>query len=505
MSDKFVLVLGIGKSGQATCDYFMSRNVCVLKFDDKLRSSDIINDIRNIDFRKALFVVQSPGVPFDHPVALTAKSYGLEVFSDIDIFMKAVREHIRLSYETQDYCTPSPLLSKGLDPVCFKWDTHNHSAARPLVIGVTGTNGKSTTVSLIGQLLKYRYKNVFIGGNIGIPALNLLYAGQFSNLNANITCDDSFSDGDLLCTPFIYVLELSSYQLELSGPLDLDFAVLTNISPDHIDRHGSFEKYVNAKKKIFEHNNCDVFLCLEGALSETIRSECMSQKRTVTTISERVGVDVFVDSCGTCHLKNELCIDLASNSKLLGRHNWMNMAIACAIGVHLEIRPSANMIASLKGLPHRIEFLGNLNNVIFVNDSKATNADSTIKALDCFPSSEIFLIAGGKAKFEGIAPVIPHMKNVKEVFLIGDATDRFESELGDVKHRACGNLANALNQAFIATTLDTSDDMQLVDDKQKVILLSPACASFDQFKNYEERGDTFRLLVRDLLERVRHG
>jgi UDP-N-acetylmuramoylalanine--D-glutamate ligase len=466
MSGKFVLVLGIGKSGQAACDYFMSRNVDVLKFDDKLHGTDIINDIKGLDFSRMLFVVQSPGVPFDHPVALAAKSYGLKIYSDIDIFVKAARDH-------------------------------DCGATRPLIIGVTGTNGKSTTVSLIGQLLKNHYKNVFIGGNIGTPALNLLPADQVSHLNEDN--DNSNPGKHLLYSPTIYVLELSSYQLELSRALDLDIAVLTNITPDHIDRHGSFEKYVSAKKKIFEHNDCEIFLCL-NALSEAIYSECVSQKRTVTTVSEHVGADVFIDSRGTCHLSNELCVDLSSNHDLLGCHNWMNMAVACAIGENLGIRPSTNTIASLRGLPHRTEFVGRFKNIVFVNDSKATNAESTIKALDCFPSSEIFLLAGGKAKSDGIAPVVPHMKNVNEVFLIGDATDRFASELGDVKHRACEDLANALNQAFIAATCDC-----LASDKQKVILLSPACASFDQFKNYEERGDTFRLLVSDLVEKRRHG
>ncbi|MDR0631400.1 MAG: UDP-N-acetylmuramoyl-L-alanine--D-glutamate ligase [Holosporales bacterium] len=474
MPSKSVLVLGIGKSGQATCDYFSSCNVGVLKFDDKLRGDDIVNDVQLIKFADILLVVQSPGVPFDHPVAITAKNYGLEVYSDIDIFMQAVREHAAAE-----------------------------STPPPLIIGVTGTNGKSTTVSLIGQILRKRYRNVFVGGNIGTPALSLLTKGadhQAGRITSEGRNDQPACD-DLIESPYVYVLELSSYQLELSRSLALDFTILTNLTPDHIDRHGSFENYVNSKKKIFAHPNSEVVVCVDDEPSKQIYKEYASQKQTITTISERVGADVLVDSRGTCHFSDGTCLNLAENSDLLGHHNWVNMAVACVIGRRLEVLPTAAIITSLKGMPHRIEIVDQFNDVIFVNDSKATNAESTIKALNCFSESEIFLVAGGRPKTDGIAPAIPHMNSVKEVFLIGDATDRFASELGKIKHRACGNLACALEQAFMSAISPS----RLPDGAKKVVLLSPACASFDQFKNYEERGDTFKVLVRDLLKKERNG
>jgi UDP-N-acetylmuramoylalanine--D-glutamate ligase len=420
----YVLVLGLGKSGQAACDYFLKFGIDVIKYDDNAPMA--INNIKDVDFTTVIFVVQSPGVPFDHPVALEAKKNGCRIFSDVDVFLMAVR-------------------------------------GKSKIIGVTGTNGKSTTVSLIGQILKQAGEDVFVGGNIGVPVLSL-------PIFESVT----------------YVLELSSYQLELSGTLDLDAAILTNITPDHIDRHGSFENYVSAKKKIFNCSRTKIFMCLEDLISQQINEELKDQGRSITTVSANTVT--------------------ASNlpRALPGAHNRVNVAFACAVADYLGITYAERSLKSLKGLPHRTEVVTQSDHIIFVNDSKATNAESTIKALNCFADCAIFLIAGGRAKSDGIAPAVPHMGSVQDVFLIGEAAERFAGELGSVKHRFCENLACATETAFSAAKNFHSAQLHGIYNRS-IVLMSPACASFDQFKNYEERGDTFKDIVRQLIEKEHNG
>ncbi|MDR1907799.1 MAG: hypothetical protein LBQ43_02950 [Holosporales bacterium] len=581
---KSVLILGLGKTGLAACEFFAKHNVSVLKFDDNANvvngvsgdNTNVRSNINDIDFAQVLFVVQSPGVPFDHPVALVSKERGIPIFSDIDIFVQSVR-HAWKSV---------PLLQR-YGSVCRSGEYYlTLKKYVPLIIGVTGTNGKSTTVSLISQILKTQFEDVFVGGNIGTPALSLPIFPLNYDLNAPIEstehscscgCEDHHGccqngkccgdhdgydeeegyDGDyeeeedddfdenflsltrntLFSSSPVYILELSSYQLELSHTLGLDVGILTNITPDHLERHGSFENYVKAKKKIFARKGINAFINVDDKFSKQIYNELEERGGggySLPFSAKDNRESIFIDSKGCMRLSDGVCVNFALNRNLLGQHNWMNMAMAYMIGAHLNFPYTKSLIQSLKGLPHRTEIVGNLGNIIFVNDSKATNAESLIKALNCFKGCKIFLIAGGRAKSDGISPAVEFMNDVQDVFLIGEASERFAEELGDRRHTICNDLANAFGCALAAaqslasgpenvlaagscapmlsilrktsssllpssSALSPSSSDASISPGSPIVLLSPACASFDQFKDYEERGDMFRLLVNNLL------
>jgi UDP-N-acetylmuramoylalanine--D-glutamate ligase len=440
--DKSVLILGLGITGRAACAFFERHEIPVIKFDDL--QTGCISSSKDIPWSEVSFVVQSPGINSTHEVVIDAKNRGIVIVSDVDIFVQ--------------------------------------SAANAFFIGITGTNGKSTTTALIGHVLKQHFQNVFIGGNIGEPALNLPII-----LESNVNVASKMQP----LTP-IYVLELSSFQLELSKTLALDIAVLTNMTGDHIDRHGSIENYVQSKKKIFDKAKLSI-LCIDDVQSQKIFDELKERQKTYS-VSMTHDADFILNDDRVLTMKDGSRIDI-SHPRLVGSHNAQNIALAYSVCNHLGIQPSSFQqdILSFTGLPHRIEVIQEHNGIVFVNDSKATNADSTIRALCSFKNLPIFLIAGGKPKIDGILPAVPYMQNVKEVFLIGSASDRFARELGQVKHTFCHDLGNAISKAIDAATA-------LSCTLQKVILLSPACASYDQFKNYEERGDVFRLIVNQVLK-----
>ena len=409
-----ILILGMGKTGRATAEFFQLRSCKVIKYDDNF--DDFKMDIDEINFDEISFIVQSPGFPNDHSICKKANDLGITIFSDIDVFMRAV------------------------------------SGSK--LIGVTGTNGKSTTTALIFHILKSRFDEVIIGGNIGTPVLSL----PIKN-NA------------------IYVLELSSYQLEISKKLDLDVAVLTNISEDHLDHHGNMENYINAKKKIFDGAKYSISSC-DDEYSKSICDELESTH----DIKE-----IFLDNNDL--LKSEL----RKITNLPGDHNLQNVAIAVEASrwfglSEFEINAA---ISSFNGLEHRIEEFAKIDGVSFINDSKATNAESLIKAILSFPDAEIFLILGGKAKRDGLIPALPYLNNVKQFYLIGDASERFANELKKDNVNFSDTLENATKKAFIGAK-------SLNSKNKKIVMLSPACASFDQFKNFEDRGNKFKEIVAEL-------
>jgi UDP-N-acetylmuramoylalanine--D-glutamate ligase len=605
----------MGQTGQAVCDFFERNNVSVLRFDDNVCAPNYISQVQDVDFEHVMFIVQSPGVPFDHPIAKRAQELDISIFSDIDIFVQSVRYGDAVSGE-------------HATAVAAVRATH-----APIIIGVTGTNGKSTTVSLIGQILKTRYKNVFIGGNIGVPALALpIYyfckpscgvsdgrnysapasppasasasppasasasASALASASATTPASPlpffsefaipditrlakyrpiahapvSLLDRDVLLDTPIYVLELSSYQLALSHTLALDMGVLTNISPDHLDRHGSLRNYVRAKKMIFANKGSDAMICVDDeSAGEVLRNIAEPTRYHWSFSSTDANADVFVDSKGVARFRGGEYFDIAQYSCLIGAHNWMNTAMACTVGKLFDITANGPLVASLRGLPHRIEIAGtwpsapsapehkgkpeyaptstpvpgsvftkapanngvggggggdlaigasddsaNSRSIVFVNDSKATNAASTIKALESFKDSPIFLIAGGKPKRDGILPATAFMNNVRGVFLIGEACARFADELGAIEHIVCGDLRTALYSAFSTAKMWLTPALnhqpahlrgQHAPVTKVVVLLSPACASFDQFKNYEDRGNVFKSLVSELLSDNANG
>jgi UDP-N-acetylmuramoylalanine--D-glutamate ligase len=411
-----ILILGIGKTGEACSRFFEERGSNVIKFDDA--RPDCIHEISENRLREVSFVVQSPGISSNHPVSIMASQLDIPIFSDIDVLTKA---------------------TQGSQ-----------------IVGITGTNGKSTTTALTHHILSSKFDSVFIGGNIGTPALTLP-----------------------IMSNSIYVIELSSYQLELSHELNLDVAALTNITEDHLERHKTMDEYANVKAKIFHGAKYCISCCdddFSKKICDTLENDANSKL-----------CEIFFDNNPI--MKREL----RSYTDLPGDHNLQNVAIAIEIcrWFGMSEYEIANAARTFKGLAHRLEFVNKIDEITFINDSKATNADSLIKALLSFQGSQIFLIAGGRPKKDGIAPAVKYMNDVSETFLIGEARERFAAELaqynGKVSNSA--NLEEAVKKAF------QSAKRSEIAGKPQIILLSPACASFDQFENFEARGNEFKRLV----------
>ncbi len=300
------------------------------------------------------------------------------------------------------------------------------------LIAITGTNGKSTTTALIHHILKEAGIKTEVGGNLGTPALTL----------------DPKAD--------IFVLELSSYQLETAPYLKPDIAILLNVTPDHIDHHGSMENYIAAKMRIFN-----------GA-GRTITGETLDYKN-----GEYQGQDLRVFD------------------RLRGEHNWQNMAAAYEACIACGLAPEQiwQGVESFPGLPHRQYLIRRIGHVSYINDSKATNADATQKALRSFEN--IYLIAGGLPKEGGLNGLEDDMRNVHSAYLIGQAQDDFAAWLHDrgIEHEICDVLDKAVIHAHEAAQKG---------GKEAVVLLSPACASWDQYPNFEERGHHFKRVVEAL-------
>jgi len=360
--------------------------------------------------------------------------------------------------------------------------TDSTKAGRAPVIAVTGTNGKSTTTALIGHILSQCGFNAEVGGNIGKPVLEL----------------------GMPTAKTVYVLEVSSYQIDLSPGLTPDVSVLTNITPDHIDRHGTLENYAAVKARLLEQTakNGQICVGVDDALTASIYTRFSSGGRDTTPVSvgKVLGRGIFVldgvlyDAQGQ---RAASVMNLASAPNLPGTHNWQNAALAYAAVKPLvkDARLIVAAITSFPGLPHRIEDVGRIGKVRFINDSKATNAEAAERALVCFP--DIFWIAGGRAKDGGIEGLKPHFGRVRKAYLIGEAAEPFAHTLGSTVREISGTLEKAVTSAFA--------DAQNSNIASPVVLLSPACASFDQFADYEQRGDMFRALVKTLAQPQRQA
>jgi UDP-N-acetylmuramoylalanine--D-glutamate ligase len=387
--------------------------------------------------------VWSPGIahirPEPHAVAEAARAAGVAMVCDIDLL-----------------CAANP-------------------GAR--AIAITGTNGKSTTTTLIGHVLAGSGAPLAVGGNLGMPALDLPSLGL---------------DGT-------YVLELSSYQLELLDQAQFDIAVLLNITPDHLARHGGMEGYVAAKASMFERLPAgSVAVVAVDDLHSAQIHLTLSHRRDIVTraVSAEKQVaggvyapdGVLVDDIDG---KAAVILDLKTIGSLPGRHNWQNACAAYAVGRACGLAPAevAARLASYPGLRHRQELVAIVDGVRYVNDSKATNADAAEKAMVCY--DRIFWIAGGQAKEGGIESLRPLFPRIARAFLIGEAAQAFADTLsGEVGYEMCGTLDVAVQRAH---------DVALGNGREgAVVLLSPACASWDQFKSFEHRGDVFRDIVNAL-------
>ncbi len=483
MEGRKLALFGLGGSGIATALALKAGGADVLAFDDNPKSIEKAHaaglttfDLRSADWSDFAGFVLTPGVPLTHPephwTVELATAAGVEIIGDIELFC---RERAKIAPDAP-------------------------------FVAITGTNGKSTTTALVAHVLRTAGYDVQMGGNIGTAILSL----------------------EPPAPSRVHVIEMSSFQIDLtpsfgSPPpvtsaeagaqgqaLDLDpglrrdgrvghgptVGLLMNITPDHLDRHGTMENYAAIKARLVASAELAI-VGIDDAPSRAIAESLARSGHRVLTISQDLlpgdgyhfeGSKIFA-SFGT---STSQVADLKGIGALRGAHNAQNAAAAIAIAEALGLQPEEIEagLASFPGLAHRMEEVGRRGRVVFINDSKATNADSTEKALLSFEAG-IHWILGGKAKAGGIEPLRPLFTKIDKAYLIGDATEMFAASLGnEVPYVRCGTLDNAVAAA--------AEDASRSGAAEPVVLLSPACASYDQYPNFEVRGDGFRELVRAL-------
>ncbi|MFT5703662.1 MAG: UDP-N-acetylmuramoylalanine--D-glutamate ligase [Rickettsiales bacterium] len=446
---KKFIVFGLGISGKAAVDFLLKQGFEVLAGDDNLKSLTklpknphlkIIENINEINWQGIESLVLAAGInlkyPKPHPIVLEAKKNHCPIVCDVEILF--------LFNQTANF------------------------------IGITGTNGKSTTTALTGHIFDATNKPHTIGGNIGLAALSL------PRLNQGGT----------------YVIEASSYQLDLVQKTKFHISNLLNITPDHLDHHGGMENYISAKKRIFQNQTKEDFAIIgidnkdSRKVFEDLKNDQNFKAKLIPISTKEIiegGISIIGDDLHNIdgeifNLKNRL---------LKGEHNSQNIAFAFANSFLSGIEPKQIIpaIENFQGLKHRMELVANIDGINFINDSKATNAESTENALKSFEN--IYWIVGGKPKDGGIEMLKPYFPKVKYAFLIGESMDEFVKTLDKkVELVKCKDLEIAFKLAHQMALKDSSPE--------KNILLSPSCASFDQWKSFEERGEFFCDLVKKI-------
>jgi len=442
-----VLVVGLGRSGVASALFLKSRGASVTVSDSK-PEDQLRNEIpalldqgiavetgRHGDrtFRNQDLIVVSPGVPVDAPPLVQARTLGEPVIGEIELAAEFL---------------PGP------------------------IIAITGSNGKTTTTTLVGEILSRSAQKTLVGGNIGTPAISLV---------ENATPDT------------VVVLEVSSFQLETIRAFRPKVAVILNITPDHLDRHRTFQAYVDAKARIFENQQREDFAVL-NADDPTCAELAGRPRSTLNWFSRKREVDrgAFVRKGEIVFRRqgSEHAVMPVSEVPLKGAHNVENVLASICVGelMGCPVECIRSAVREFKAVEHRLEFVAKINGVDYYNDSKATNVDATIKALESFPGN-IHLILGGKDKGSDYSVLNGLLRErVKSVYTIGAAAEKIESQIKNaVKIIASGTIETAVKQASAAA------------QPGDVVLLAPACASFDQFQNYEHRGRVFKELVTNLL------
>jgi len=455
LKDKRVLVVGLGKSGVASALFLKAHGARVTVSDTK-SGDELRNEIPALldhgitvetgghgerTFREQDLIVVSPGVPVDAPMLAQARSLAEAVIGEIELAARFL---------------PGP------------------------IVAITGSNGKTTTTTLTGEILAAGGLPTLVGGNIGTPAISL--AERATRETA-------------------IVLEVSSFQLETIQTFHPKVAVVLNVTPDHLDRHQTFEAYVDAKARIFENQtdsdfavvNADDPTCVSMAARTRAQVFWFSRQKEVKQgACMREGKILFRDGA-SAQKDQEREIMLVSEIPLKGAHNLENVLAAVCAGALLGCAPEKirQAVRDFKAVEHRLEFVATIRGVDYYNDSKATNVDATIKALESFPAN-IHLILGGKDKGSDYSVLNDLLRQrVKRVYTIGAAAAKIESQIasskgGGVEVVHAETLENALRKA------------NAVAEAGDVVLLAPACASFDQFKNYEQRGQVFKEIVRGL-------
>lgn len=438
-----VAVMGLSKTGAAAVAALKKSGAHVLAWDDDKTKrgqeavADCASNLEKADWQNIHALILSPGIPHTlpapHKVAALAKEKGVQPVSDIDMLFR------------------------------------NPDGAK--VIGITGTNGKSTTTALIGHILALTKKPVRVGGNLGTPVLSFAPAGP-----------DGF-----------YVVETSSFQAEITPSAAFDVVVWLNITPDHIDRHGSMEGYVDAKKKMLRSAGKPQTLVIgvDDAYSARVADAMEGRWQVVRISAERI-LDKGVSGVnGALYVDGVKTLSLEHARALPGAHNAQNAAAAFAAvrALGCDAALVAEGLNSFPGLHHRQELVRSVGPVRYINDSKATNADAASKALSCYEN--IYWIIGGKPKEGGLKGLEPFAPRIRHAFLIGMASDDFALWCeGKVPFTRCGTLDKAVEAAHALAQKEARVGA--------VVLLSPACASFDQFTSYEHRGEEFARFVKAL-------
>ena len=446
-SDRDVALFGLGGSGIATALALVAGGARVTAWDDnpdsvaKARAEGIeATDLRQADWSRFASFVLSPGVPLTHPkphwTVDLARAASVEIIGDVELFARERRA----------------------------------TAPSAPFIAITGTNGKSTTTALTAHMLAYSGRDTQMGGNIG---------------RAVMTLDPPEPSRH-------YVVECSSYQIDLAPSVDPTAGILLNLTPDHLDRHGTMQNYAAIKERLVAGSETAI-VAIDDIYCAQIADRLDKAGHDVVRISKRLAITDGYFADGPLLLRAqdgriEQVASLAGIGSLRGQHNAQNAlaAVAACLRIGLDMRDIQPGLDTFPGLAHRMEQVGRKGTVLFVNDSKATNAEASAPALSSF--SRIYWIAGGLPKEGGIEPLRSFFPRIARAYLIGEAAPAFSATLGDaVPYEISGTLDAAVEHAAADAEREGAEDA--------VVLLSPACASFDQFRNFEVRGDAFRSLV----------
>jgi UDP-N-acetylmuramoylalanine--D-glutamate ligase len=450
---KTVAVFGLGGSGLASCHALKAGGAEVIAGDDSAdniakaaQAGFITADLRSVSWKNFAALILTPGAPLTHPAphwsVLLAREAGVEVIGDIELFCR----------ERRRYAPDAPF------------------------VAITGTNGKSTTTALIAHLMQFAGYEAEMGGNIGTAILSLQPPRRGR----------------------VHVIEMSSYQIDLTPSLDPTVGILINVSEDHIDRHGTLDHYAAVKERLAAgvQPRGTAIVGVDDIWCRNIADRLDRAGKNVVRVSVRnpladgvyVEHETIVQASGGA--RSEIA-RIGSIGSLRGLHNAQNAACAssCALALGVNRDVLQRGLRSFPGLAHRMEQVGRLGNVLFVNDSKGTNADAAAHALSSF--ADIFWIAGGKPKAGGITGLTEYFPRIRKAYLIGEAAQEFSGTLGE-------RVPHEISETLEVAVANAASDAEAAGLRDPVVLLSPACASFDQYRNFEIRGARFRNLVNAL-------
>jgi len=459
IGDKKIAIFGLGKSGQGAVKFLSENEIPILIWDEnkenllklkeKYKTNKLVEvaNYKDYNWSNIAYLILSAGVPLTHPtpheIVKIAKKYNCPIVSDVEILYK--------SYPDNTF------------------------------IGITGTNGKSTTTALLGHIFKSVKVKSDFGGNLGNKA--------------SLELERFEKDG-------VYIIEMSSYMLDLTRETKFNFAILINITPDHYERHGNLAGYMKAKKKIFlnQDKNCFAIINIDDENSKKVYDELKKNenyKGNLVPVSvNKIIKNGFSLVSGEIHnhfQKHNEDFILGDLSYLKGQHNAENIICAFVVSYLYGLNPKETIdhIKKFEGLSHRMQFVRKINNINFINDSNATNDTSTEQAL--MANDNIFWILGGRTKPNGITILKKYFDKIIYAFLIGEATEEFAKTLekGKVKYFKCETLEKAFKKAYELA-------QQMPKEKEVNILLSPVCSSFDQWANFEKRGEYFVKLTKEI-------